>query len=65
MPLGEVAKCNACKTLRSGEELKLNRTDWEYYCKDTYMCTDKQERDAEALRCYLQGPKPRGRRQRS
>ena len=61
MPLGEVAKCFDCKALRSGEELRLDRTDWEYRCKDAYECRDKQERDADAIRAHLQGRKPRSK----
>ena len=50
MPLGEVAKCSLCKVFASGEELVLNRSEWDYQCKDYDACVDRR------IKSYIDGP---------
>ena len=42
MSLGEIARCYLCKIYASGEELELNRKNWEYQCKDIDACFNRR-----------------------
>ena len=43
MPLGQVAKCWKCGAFRSGDELVLNKSNWEYQCEDDFVCRERAE----------------------
>lgn len=51
MPLGAVARCWRCKGYFSGEELELNRDDWEYYCKNFDRCISQINKGAWIGHC--------------
>ncbi len=42
-----MARCFECKRYRIGDDLILNRTNWEYECKDKLACQESITSNSE------------------
>lgn len=43
----EMARCFNCKRYRISDNLQLNRTTWEYECKDSIACRESVDSNPE------------------
>lgn len=52
MPKKEVTKCKNCGSYRCPDEVVLDKTDWEYVCRDQLRCQNARLKETVRKREY-------------